>query len=218
MRADLHIHSEYSGGSTQTIDTIIERATSEGFGAIAIVDHNTLEGSFEAVEKADIVVLRGIEITSNEGHILAYNMTELIPRDLGVGETIDLIHDADGVAVAAHPYRFWSGLNEREIRDHHFDALEVINGRSSVSTNHKTVRLANDLRISHTGGSDAHSPASIGRAATVFPDGCQTTEEMVDAILRGETMAVGRGRSNLEAISSGIKCAKEWFQRGMKNI
>ncbi len=219
MRADLHIHSEYSGDCSQSVETIISEATSKGLGAIAIADHNSLKGALKAIERTDdLIVMRGMEITSHGGHILAYNTDRPIPRNLAVAETVDLIHEAGGIAAVAHPYRFWSGLDEDDIRGNEFDALEVISGRSSVSTNHKAARLANDLRSPHIGGSDAHSPGNIGRAATIFPDDCRTAEDMVDAIRMGKTMAVGNGRSNLEAVSSGLKCIKEWFQRGMKSI
>ncbi len=52
-------------------------------------------------------------MTTSEGHLLAYGINGPVPKGLPVQETIDLVHNGGGIAVAAHPYRAWSGLAER---------------------------------------------------------------------------------------------------------
>src|SRR3972149_1248230 len=44
------------------------------------------------------------------------------PRGLGAAETIERIVALGGVPVAAHPYRFWSGLGEAAVRAAPFPA------------------------------------------------------------------------------------------------
>ncbi len=76
--ADLHLHSHYSDG-TFTPEEIVSRAQKQGLGAIALTDHDTVEGC-EAVgnecAKLGIRFVVGTELTSehkdNELHILAY--------------------------------------------------------------------------------------------------------------------------------------------------
>jgi predicted metal-dependent phosphoesterase TrpH len=219
MRADLHIHTVFSGDAAQTPAQVLERAKAIGLGAVAIADHNSLEGSLESAELAsEIIVLKAMEITSKEGHILAFNISEEIERDLSTAETIERIKEAGGIAIASHPYRIWSGLGEKVIRENHFDALEVLNGRSLKGANEKAMRLANSLHLPVIGGSDAHSLDEIGKACTVFPDDCQTAEDLVYSIIKGRTGIWGEGRPLGESFSYGTKCIGEWLGRGMRRL
>ncbi len=78
MYADLHLHSHYSDG-TFTPEEIVARAKKQNLGAIALTDHDTVEGC-EAVAaecaKVGIEFVVGTELTSehndHELHILAY--------------------------------------------------------------------------------------------------------------------------------------------------
>lgn len=73
MRAiDLHTHSTYSDG-TFSVKELIDRAHEKGLAAIALTDHDTVDGIDEAIEYAaekypDLEVIPGIEFsTENEG-------------------------------------------------------------------------------------------------------------------------------------------------------
>src|SRR2546423_15344972 len=85
-----------------------------GLDGIAISDHNAVGGVLAAEMAAgpDFLVIPAVEISTKSGHVLAYGVREAVPRDLGVAETVERIVALGGVAVAAHPYRFWSGLGE----------------------------------------------------------------------------------------------------------
>lgn len=76
--ADLHLHSHYSDG-TFTPQEIVSRAQQQGLGAIALTDHDTVEGcELMASESAKVGIefVVGTELTSEhkdtELHILAY--------------------------------------------------------------------------------------------------------------------------------------------------
>jgi predicted metal-dependent phosphoesterase TrpH len=77
---DLHIHSNYSDG-TKSPATIVEMARRKGLQAIAITDHDTVDGVAEALEyghRLGVEVIPGIEISSWHGetpmHILGYQL------------------------------------------------------------------------------------------------------------------------------------------------
>lgn len=79
FRADLHIHS--CGGShdvkdpTMTPEAIVDRAITERLSIIAITDHNEISNVPRAIAAATgkkLTVLPGIELTTPEGHLLAY--------------------------------------------------------------------------------------------------------------------------------------------------
>ena len=78
--ADLHIHSYYSDGTMSPAE-ILAGALKNQVGAIAITDHDMLEGALELKELCkdkDIIFLPGVELDSLEGgeniHILGYGV------------------------------------------------------------------------------------------------------------------------------------------------
>lgn len=78
MSCDLHIHSTYSDGS-QTPEEIVAEAIEKNLTAIAIADHDTVQGVMPAVEAArgsDLRVIPAVEISTEfqktEVHILGY--------------------------------------------------------------------------------------------------------------------------------------------------
>jgi len=220
MRADIHIHSVHSGDCKLAVTDIIKRCRTLGFGAVAVVDHNSFIGSEEALalDDRDIIVLPGMEITTAAGHVLAYHVTEAVEKDLSVEETIDRIHGLAGIAVAPHPYRIWSGLGRNEVVKGNFDAVEVMNARSLRGSNERAQALARSLDRPETGGSDAHSSDHIGKALTVFPDSCGSADDLVKAILKKQTTAEGSSRTALGSVGYGLKCISEWAGRGFRRL
>lgn len=76
--ADLHLHTFFSDG-TFTPEELVERARTIGFAAIALTDHDTVEGCERAAAAcavANIEFITGTELTAEhadtEVHILAY--------------------------------------------------------------------------------------------------------------------------------------------------
>jgi len=76
--ADLHLHTIFSDG-THTPRQLISESTKAGLSAIAIVDHDTVEGVGPAMDLAkseNIELLPGVELTAeyegSEIHILGY--------------------------------------------------------------------------------------------------------------------------------------------------
>ena len=78
-RADLHVHS-YGvsldvGDERMTPPRIVQCALEREIGLLAITDHNAIGGVAslcEAAGKAGLPVLAGVELTSADGHLLAY--------------------------------------------------------------------------------------------------------------------------------------------------
>ena len=216
MKADLHIHTDRSGDGRQSLDDVIRRCKELGLGAFSITDHNGMNCYPFQVE--GLIVLPGMEITTADGHVLAYMINEPIPRGRGVEETIDLIHQQGGLAVAAHPSRWWSGLGEKNVRGKKFDAVETLNSRSLGLGNRAAALLARTMDLPGTGGSDAHVTEHVGRALTVFPDDCQNAEDIVRALRSGEVSTEGRSRGLGESLSYGSKSIFKWARRGFRRM
>jgi predicted metal-dependent phosphoesterase TrpH len=220
MKLDLHIHSTFSRDGTATPEQIAARCKELGLDGFAITDHNAIQGSLEAMEIAEnagLLAIRGVEISTDSGHILAYGVSELIPKGLSIPETIKRIHAAGGVAVAAHPIRFPSGIGLDSAGANEFDAIEILNGGNSRRSNRRAKDLAVRLGRPVTAGSDAHEIDEVGKAY-VEVDGMMTEAQILDAVRNGRTRAGGRSRSRAEGVVYSIETLFEWLRGSFKRL
>ena len=220
MKLDIHIHSNYSRDGIADPKEILKRCRLAGLDGCAITDHNAIEGSLKACSMAKdegLLVLRGVEVSAEEGHVLAYGINELVPKKLPMAETIDRIRALGGAAVAAHPHRFPSGIGLEIASTGKFDAIEVINGGSSARSNRLARRIAESRNAPMTAGSDAHEPDKIGRAYTVF-DIASSEDDLVQAILKGRVQPGGRSRTWAEGVRYDIETFIEWLSGGFSRL
>ena len=104
MKFDPHIHSVYISRCTFIIQKIIlKQAKKNRFGCNSHPATMTgLRGSRVTRSIAeDIIVVPSIEISAANGHILGLGVDEIIPKGLSGAETVDMIHDAGGLAIAS---------------------------------------------------------------------------------------------------------------------
>jgi len=205
---DLHIHSCYSNGYfknfppwvASTPKEILEKAKKNGLKVIAIADHDSLEGSREAEKIAGdfgIIVIPACEITSADGHILAYGIKKEIPKKLSAEKTIQLIHAQKGLAVAAHPFhkrpRIANGIGVGNLLFKlPFDGVEVANAGLSPKCNRiaLTKSKKNSRRLAFIGGSDSHVLDFVGYGRTVFNSKIKNTQDVLKAISHCQTKGV----------------------------
>lgn len=221
LRLDLHTHSRYSRDSRSGVRAILQTAQRRGLHGVSITDHNSLKGSLRGAEWATdlgLVLVRGMEISSSAGHILAYGLDEEVPRDLSPADTVERIRALGGFAVAAHPYRFWSGLGEANTRADAFDALEVLNARSITRHNAQAEGLAGELSLPGTAGSDAHHLEDVGRALVLLPEDLEDEAGILEALRRGEGRTAGVSRSGGRTLRYVGKAVGEWILRGFRRI
>ena len=214
MKIDMHIHTKYSPDGTMEIKDLLKIAKKRGLGGVAITDHNEVKGAIEAKKLNILPVIVGIEISTREGHVLAYGIDCRIDRDLGIGETIDKIHDCGGIAVAAHPYRFWSGIGEENVRKNNFDGIEVFNGRCKKKSNMMAGKLCDELKLGMSAGSDAHYPDEVGKAGIIV----ESPDTLIEEMLHGDIKIFGSSRNFGETIRYVKKAVGEWIQRGFRRI
>lgn len=219
MKADLHVHTMYSKDGRTTMEELLEYAERFGIGCIAVTDHNVFRAYEELKDNGRIIIIPAEEVSSAEGHIVALGIDREIPRDLSIQETIDAIHEAGGYAFAAHPYRWWSGLGERNTLDYPFDGVEARNGRSIPSANVKSEKLARRIGKPMSAGSDAHTPHHIGEGYVELPDYLTTWEEVLDYIMGSDAPVVcSHSRHFVGTLKYGIKSIGEWALRGFKRM
>ena len=186
MILDPHVHTIYSIDGYSTPRDIARVAEMRN-GIIAVTDHDAVRGAIRARELSNRIIV-GEEVSTRSGHVLALGIDGEIRKGLGVGETVEEIHDHGGVAIGAHPFRIRSGAGKRI--DERFDGIEVLNARTTMKANNRASEYARHLGISCTGGSDAHMVEFIFVAYTEFEG--DSAEDALEAIRRGKTRAAGR--------------------------
>jgi len=194
IRADLHVHTMHSHDSLITPKELVYYAKKNGLDAVAITDHNYLDGAIKiAKDVQNFLVIPGMEISSRDGHIIALNIQEPIPRDLTAIETVERIHTAGGIAIAAHPYVYFKGCLKNAVCNT-FDAIEVINARAFPfqSSIKKAIAAAEKFRLSQVAGTDAHYGPQIGYGYTTIDVEEPTVEAVAKAILYGHCQPHGQ--------------------------
>ena len=222
MLLDLHNHTHHSPDSKVDPALLVKQAAAFGLDGLAITDHNSMDGVRPALEAAKdldgFVVIPAMEVSTAEGHVLAYGIASPVPRDRSPAETVERIVAQGGVAVAAHPYRFWSGLGEPATLSARFAAYEVHNARTLRRGNERASTLADRQGAGRTGGSDSHFLHELGRGVTSLDRGGTTVDDVLQAIASRKTLGVGLHRGPRETAVYVRKCVGEWVLRGMRRI
>lgn len=191
LRCDLHVHSEYSRDSESRIPDILRRAGRAGLDAVAITDHDTVEGSREAQSHpSEVLVIPGIEVSTRQGHLLVLGIGDPLPAGRDFSRTVEAAHRMGGLCILPHPFHPW-----RHGAGHRFaevDAVETFNSRYITgSANRKAARIARASRKPQVGGSDAHLARFVGYGYTLV-DASPTVEEICRAIREGRVRPGGR--------------------------
>ena len=198
LSVELHAHSSLSHDGRDPVDLLLEQAAAVDLDALAVTDHDAIEASLAAAERApdyDLVGIPGMEVTTVAGHVLALGVEELVPEGLPFGETLDRIHERGGIAVVPHPFqKSRHGVAHRITRDElaNADAIEVYNSRLLTGrANRKAERFALDRGLPMTAGSDAHISEMVGQAITEVDADDRSVDAILDAIRNGHTSVVG---------------------------
>ena len=222
LHLDLHVHSRYSPDSSLTVREIAHHLVAAGLDGFALTDHNSVRGQVELEqlqhELPDLVLLPGVEVSTREGHLLAYGVREAPPVQQPIGETIEWIVAHGGVGVPAHPFRVGHGIGGRVLRTVQVPAIEVLNGHSSSWANSRARRAAAERRLGGTGGSDVHQLADLGRAYTEFPSGLSHARDLLETLRRGNTVAGGRSLRWGERANLAARTALLRIRRGFRPI
>ena len=190
LQLDLHVHTTHSHDGHCTVAQAVEAARAVGLSGIAITDHDTIAGHPEAKElsRDGFLAIPGMEISSADGHIIALGISELVPKSLPAGETVKLIRQQGGIAIAAHPF---APIRRPDIVYRaKFDAIEGLNSRAILLSNPLAQRFAKKNHLTVVAGSDAHRCTEIGLAKTHL-DCNLKLDSILERIRRGGTSISG---------------------------
>ena len=167
---DLHMHTDHSHDCATPVEHLLATARDQGFGAIAVTDHNEVSGAFEAAEKAarfgvKVIVAEEVK-TASQGEVIGLFLKEKIPRGLTLEDTVAEIKRQGGLVYVPHPFDRMHSVPDYEhllkILDD-VDLIEIYNPRVAIgSFNEEAQRFAAKYRIVRGAGSDSHVAAGLG--------------------------------------------------------
>ena len=204
MIIDIHTHTyPTSDDSLLSPEQLIEEARRVGLDGVCLTDHDGFckpEDITRLSEKHNFLVLPGCEVTTEEGHLLVYGLSRYIFGMHRASFVKDLVNNAGGVIVVAHPYRrtyreetasdpgAYYGMLDQACENEVFqitDAVEVLNGRGSAEENAFSHEIAKRFGLNGTGASDAHSVDEIGSFATEFERPIRDLEDFIQELKAG---------------------------------
>jgi len=177
FKADLHMHTCHSVDSLARVGDVLAASVKKGLGAIAITDHNEIDGASEAEAlarklKLSLQVIVGEEVGTDKGDLLVYFLKKRIaPGPLA--RVLREVKQQGAVCCAAHPYDFARhGISLEKLPPSELaaiDAIEAFNARVTLPfQNESALLFSKKEKKPVLAGSDAHHPSEIGGAYAVF--------------------------------------------------
>ncbi len=179
MWIDCHCHTRHSNDNWLEPGDFVRRAKALGLDGVVVTEHHSVEAS-EPVERLGreegLFVLRGVEISTDRGHLLAFGLADdgwnIWGRNnyIPLVELIARVNELGGICVPAHPFRNigLSNLREGLLDAPGIAAIETHNGGNLFDDNERAIQAAARMGLPSLGGSDCHKQEAVGRCATEF--------------------------------------------------
>ncbi|MCS7098546.1 MAG: PHP domain-containing protein [Candidatus Methanomethyliaceae archaeon] len=192
---DPHIHTNSSPDSTLTINQLLSGILAAGINAIAITDHETMEG-YKRLKSSlsfkGILLIPGIEISTNVGDLIVLGLENPpISRDPMI--LIEKVKQEGGLIVAPHPFDESRKSIGNLCAKLGVDLIEAYNGRCSTKANKEAREFATALNIKIIGGSDAHRKEDLGSVINIME--CERSiEDILEELKKGCKIVIKRRR------------------------
>jgi predicted metal-dependent phosphoesterase TrpH len=203
IKVDMHCHTRLSRDSLNDPRKLVLAAAEAGMGALCVTDHNGLANAL-ALSKLDdlpIKVIPSEEVKTNEGEIIGYFLSELVPKGLTPEETVRRIKEQGGLVCVPHPFdsmrtasRLKTPALDRLVQAGLVDIIEVFNARAhNPEDNDNALQYARKHNLAMSAGSDAHTLREVGRAYAEVPP-FNTAEEFLQGLRAGKINGVRSSR------------------------
>ena len=208
---DLHIHTtKGSSDSNLTPEDLILEAARIGLKGLCITEHSGPWDRHEFEEfanKHNVVLIRGMEVDTDLGHMLAFGMDKYESGFNDASTLSKAVRNHGGFLISAHPFRgifsppgrgrpylYKSPTDEipdtaEQASTHRVfnlvDAIEAGNSGTADSENRFALEVSDKLNMPISGGSDAHSTHGLGNFFTEFQSDINSQEEFLKALKLG---------------------------------
>jgi predicted metal-dependent phosphoesterase TrpH len=206
---DLHTHTQpLSHDSLLTADDLIDLAKRAGLDGVCLTEHDFFwepEKVEDLKRRHHFLVIPGIEVNTEDGHIVVFGLERYVYGMHRLGELSALVQAAGGVMIAAHPYRRqlpfelrhdgdWTEALERAVANPAYQsvaAIESLNGRGSQRENAFAGEVAARLGVRKVAASDAHAAKDVGTCATEFEAMISGLSDLIRELKSGRFRPVG---------------------------
>ena len=213
LKADLHVHTEYSMDCNTPLQKLINRCLKIGINCVAIADHGTIEGALRMQRIAPFPVIVAEEVLTPHGEIMGVFLKEGIPSGLSVEQVISRIRAQGGLVCIPHPFDTLSrralGGKMLEVLAEQIDFIELFNSRSIIRQPSIGAQVfAEKYGIPVSAGSDAHTLSEVGKAYVEMPE-FNGKDEFLNALRKGKIL--GRRTNPLVHFASAWARLKRQF-------
>lgn len=217
LRADLHLHTYYSGDGVSSPQEVVRWCIQRGINCVAVTDHNSINGALEVREIAPFEVIIAEEIKTSQGEITGFFLNEEIPRGLSPQETVARIKAQGGLVSIPHPFDRLrrSVLHHRALEEilAQVDIIEGFNARTLLRADSaRALRFAREYGFPAGAGSDAHIPQELGNAYVEMPE-FEGPQEFLASLRRGTIR--GRLSSPTVHLWSTLAKLRKRFAKGL---
>jgi hypothetical protein len=196
-------------------EDLVQRAKELGLDGVCLTEHNkTHDPAFIQYLSREygLTVLQGVEMVTLEGDILLFSehipeLLEEIREVISVRKIKSIVNQRGGAIIAAHPLRsvflsqdsyrteiFYQKVQEVSSRIilRWVDGMEIYNGNDLDIQNLTASEVSKGLKLTATGGSDAHCVKDVGKFFTIFENTISCERELVQALKEGKVKAGSR--------------------------
>ncbi len=173
IRVDMHLHTCRSFDCLSDPAALIAAADARGIARLGITDHNEIAMALELKERYPERIIVGEEVKTAEGvDVIGLFIEKHIARGTPARRTCELIREQGGLVYVPHPYARGKGGGGKilDVIADLVDAVEGFNARlHDPNLNTRAVEWARARGLPLGAGSDAHTPAEVGRAYVELP-------------------------------------------------
>lgn len=220
---------------------VVEAARTQRLDFLAITDHNTTSHHADMATlqegRADLLLIRGQELTTFRGHANVYGTSAFIDFRLGLqghhmGHVMDDVEQAGGLLSVNHPGRETGdrctgcGWDAPATPWNRINVLEVVNGNTiegpTAGLGFWQQRLNEGHRIIGIGGSDDHGARSsrsrIGTPSTVVFASNLSEAAILDGVKAGRVYIRTRGAAGPVLDISATEAGRETLMGGTLDL
>ncbi|SEL12202.1 MULTISPECIES: PHP domain-containing protein [unclassified Butyrivibrio] len=212
---ETHLHTmEASACSITPAGDYIEYMMDLGYSGLIVTDHffngnsciprvlpwenrveqycSGYEHALDAADGLDFTVMFGIEFNFEGDEYLLYGVDKnwlLENEDImekSRKEVYDLVHQAGGIMIQAHPYRERGYLSAIHLTPSVCDGAEIYNSNNPDWQNALGYLFAKEHNFLMSAGSDIHSFPQLSMGAMSFPYKINNIDEYVKAFMAGD--------------------------------
>jgi predicted metal-dependent phosphoesterase TrpH len=172
LNVELHCHTVASFDGVITLDSLLRTLEAAGLDAVAVTDHDTIDGALglrELVQKRGlpIGVIVGEERTLDDGSHLIGLFLERPIQSHDLAGALREIEEQGGLCLIPHPFRrkdglLRNGLDPLKLFEGRVAGFELFSAKCSFEENRRAAGLLQAGTLAPFGGSDAHYESDLG--------------------------------------------------------